>query len=69
MPLHLVSLMQTNINVQKLTVEAIINRKKENVYFAAMMDPLTSSNLSTDEIWKLVDELISAHGDYIPKLN
>ncbi len=69
LPLHLVSLMQTNINVQKLTVEAIINRKKENVYFAAMMDPLTSSNLSTDEIWKLVDELISAHGDYIPKLN
>ena len=68
LPLHLVSLIQTNINVQKLTVEAIIMRKKENVYHAAMLDPLTSSQLSTDEIWNLVDELILAHGNYIPKL-
>ena len=34
-----------------------------------MLDPLTSSQLSTDEIWSLVDELIEAHGDYIPILN
>ena len=69
LPLHLASLIQTNINVQRLTVEAIMNKKRESVYHAAMLDPLTSSQLSTDEIWSLVDELIEAHGDYIPILN
>ena len=69
LPLHLVSLIQTNISVQKLTVEAIMNRKRESVYHAAMLDPLTSAQLSIDEIWSLVDELIEAHGDYIPTLN
>ena len=69
LPLHLVSLIQTNISVQKLTVEAIMNRKRESVYHAAMLDPLTSAQLSIDEIWSLVDDLIEAHGDYIPTLN
>ena len=69
LPLHLVSLIQTNISVQKLTVEAILDNKRESVYHAAMLDPITSSQLSTDEIWSLVDELIEAHGDYIPILN
>ena len=41
---------------------------EKDVYHAAMLDPLTSSQLSTDEIWNLVDELILAHGNYIPKL-
>ena len=69
LPLHLVSLIQTNISVQQLTVDAILNKKRESVYHAAMLDPLTSSQLSTDEIWQLVDEMLEAHGSYIPKLN
>ena len=69
LPFHLVSLIQTNISVQRLTVEAIMNKKRESVYHAAMLDPLTSAQLSIDEIWSLVDELIDAHGDYIPTLN
>ena len=69
LPSHLTSLMQTNINVQLLTVEAFLNKKKEYVYHAAMLDPHTASALTLDEIWKLVDELIEAHGNYIPKLN
>ena len=69
LPLHLVSLIQTNISVQRLTVEAIMNKKRESVYHAAMLDPLTSAQLSIDEIWSLVDELIEAHGAYIPALN
>ena len=46
-----------------------MNKKRESVYHAAMLDPLTSAQLSIDEIWSLVDELIEAHGDYIPTLN
>ena len=57
----------TNINVQLLTVEAALTRKKERIYQAAMLDPHTAAELSIDDIVKLCDELISAHGDMLPK--
>jgi alpha-galactosidase len=60
--------MQTNVNVQSLTVEAALTGKKEHVYHAAMLDPHTSAELTVDEIWSLVDDLIKAHGDFIPAL-
>jgi alpha-galactosidase len=59
-------MMQTNINVQALTVEAAITGKREHIYHAAMMDPHTAAELSLDQIWHLVDDLIEAHGDYLP---
>ena len=61
--------MQTNINVQELTVEAALNGKREHVYHAAMLDPHTAAELDLDQIWNLVDDLIDAHGDWIPPLN
>ena len=69
LPTHLAALMMTNINVQQLTVEAALSGKKEHVYHAAMLDPHTSAELSVDEIWHLVDDLLEAHGEMIPKLN
>ena len=68
LPIHLTALMQTNINVQNLTVEAIMTKKREHVYHAAMLDPITSSQLTIDEIWSLVDQMIEAHGKFIPEL-
>ena len=68
-PAQLAAMMQTNINVQSLTVEAALTGKKEHVYQAAMFDPHTAAELTLDEIWSLVDELIAAHGDYIPPLH
>jgi len=65
-PVHLGALMQTNINVQALTVEAAITRKREHIYHAAMLDPHTAAELSLDQIWSMVDELIEAHGDMLP---
>ena len=69
LPIHLAALMMTNINVQQLTVEASLSGKKEHVYHAAMLDPHTAAELSVDEIWHLVDDLLEAHGEMIPKLN
>jgi alpha-galactosidase len=66
-PPHLAALMQTNINVQSLTVEAALTRKREHIYHAAMLDPHTAAELNLDQIWSLVDELIEAHGDYLPQ--
>ena len=57
----------TNINVQLLTIEAALTRKREHIYHAALLDPHTGSELTIDEIRALVDELIEAHGDYLPK--
>jgi alpha-galactosidase len=67
LPPHLAALMQTNINVQTLTVEAILTGNREHIYHAAMLDPHTAAELTLDQIWKMTDELLAAHGDYIPK--
>ena len=66
LPPHLAALMQTNINVQDLTVEAALTGKREHIYHAAMLDPHTAAELDLDQIWNLVDDLIEAHGDWLP---
>jgi alpha-galactosidase len=66
LPPQLTALMRTNINVQELTVSALINESRENIYHAAMMDPHTGAELDLDQIWNLVDDLIEAHGDWLP---
>lgn len=66
LPPHLAALMQTNINVQALTVEAALTGKREHIYHAAMLDPHTAAELDLDQIWSLVDDLIAAHGDWLP---
>ena len=69
LPEHLAALMRTNINVQILTSEAALYKKREHIYHAAMLDPLTGANLSISEIYSMVDELIEAHSNYLPKYN
>ncbi|MFY9983839.1 MAG: alpha-glucosidase/alpha-galactosidase [Chthoniobacterales bacterium] len=66
-PPHLAALMQTNINVQSLTVEAILTGKRDYIYHAAMLDPHTGAELDLDQIWSLVDDLLAAHKDWLPK--
>jgi alpha-galactosidase len=68
LPRELAALMQTNINVQGLTVAAALTGRREAVYHAAMLDPHTGAELSLDEIRSLVDDLLEAHGDWIPGL-
>ncbi len=69
LPEQLAALNRTNINTQILTVEAAITRKREKVYQAAMLDPHTSAELPLDKIVALCDDLIEAHGDWLPKLS
>ncbi len=67
LPVQCAAMNMTNINVQLLTIEAAVTRKKEHIYQAAMLDPHTGSELDIDTIKEMVDELITAHGDYLPK--
>ncbi len=67
LPVQLAAMNMTNINAQLLTIEAAVTRKKEHIYHAAMLDPHTSAELSIDDIVAMVDELIEAHGAWLPK--
>ena len=69
LPEQLTALMRTNINVQILTAEAALTKKREHIYHAAMLDPLTGANLTIDEIYDMTDKMIEAHGNYLPQYN
>ena len=69
LPVQCAAMNMTNINVQLLTIEAGMTRKKEHIYHAAMLDPHTGGELSIDQIYSMVDDLIEAHGDWLPKFN
>lgn len=58
---------RTNINVQLLTIEAAVTRRRECIYQAAMMEPHTASELSIDDIVSLCDDLIEAHRGWLPE--
>ncbi len=66
-PPQLAAVMQSNITVQALTVEAALTGRREHIYHAAMMDPHTAAELDLGQIRDLVDELIAAHGDWLPE--
>ncbi|MCX5579796.1 alpha-glucosidase/alpha-galactosidase [Kaistia terrae] len=67
LPPQLTALMRTNINVQELTVKALLTQNREHIYHAAMMDPHTAAELDLDQIWHLVDDLLAAHGEWLPE--
>lgn len=66
LPPQLAALNRTNINTQLLTVEAAVTGKREHIYHAAMLDPHTSAELSMDDIVAMCDDLIEAHGSWLP---
>ena len=66
LPPQLTALIRTNINVQELTVRALMTENRDHIYHAAMMDPHTAAELDLDQIWSLVDDLLAAHGDWLP---
>jgi len=65
LPVQLAAMNMTNINVQLLTVEAAVTRDRNYIYQAAMMDPHTAAELNIEDIKKMCDELIEAHGAYM----
>ena len=69
LPAPCAALNMTNINVQLLTIEAALTQKRERIYQAAMLDPHTAAELSIDDIIKMCDEMIAAHGKMLPGYN
>ncbi|NQT58528.1 MAG: alpha-glucosidase/alpha-galactosidase [Bacteroidetes bacterium] len=67
LPEQLAALNMTNINVQTLVLDAALNHRRSSIYHAAMLDPHTAAELSLDDIRAMCDELIEAHGNYLPE--
>ena len=67
LPPQLTALIRTNINVQELTVRALVTENREHIYHAAMMDPHTAAELDLQQIWDLTDDLLAAHGTWLPE--
>ncbi|KAB1437955.1 alpha-glucosidase/alpha-galactosidase [Candidatus Galacturonibacter soehngenii] len=69
LPTQLAAMNISNINAQLLTIEAAVTKDRHKIYQAAMMDPHTAAELSIDDIIKMCDEMIEAHGDYMKDFN
>ncbi|MGB8815330.1 MAG: alpha-glucosidase/alpha-galactosidase, partial [Paracoccaceae bacterium] len=65
-PPQLIALMRTNLNVQELTVQALLHQNRDHIYHAAMLDPHTAAELDLSQIRALMDDLITAHADWLP---
>ncbi|WP_377193992.1 alpha-glucosidase/alpha-galactosidase [Ruegeria meonggei] len=65
-PPQLIALMRTQINVQELTVRALVDQNPDYIYHAAMMDPHTAAELDLRQIRNLVSDLLTAHADWLP---
>jgi len=68
LPPQCAALNRTNINVQELAVKAVLEKDKEAAIHAIMLDPLTSSLLTLDEIRKMVEEMFEAEKEHLPEL-
>lgn len=70
LPTAVAALCRMEIHVHQLAVEAILERDRRKVYQALMMDPLTHSVMTIDQMESLVDELIAGQqewlGQYLP---
>ena len=64
LPAQCAALIQTNVNVQRLAVKAILESDREAAVHAVMLDPLTSSILSLADIRAMVEEMFAAQPDY-----
>ena len=67
LPEQCAAMNRTNINVQLLTIEAAVTKKRDYIYQAAMLDPHTAAQLSIDDIVAMCDDLIEAHEGWLPE--
>lgn len=65
LPSQLAAINRNHINVQELTVKAVLEKEAEYVYYACRLDPLAAAVLTLDQIDSLVQELWAAHEPHL----
>lgn len=63
LPPQCAALNRSFLNVVDLVVRAAVEERPEHIRHAAMVDPSTAASLTVDEIWRLCDDMVRAHGD------
>lgn len=67
LPPQCAALNLTNINVQRLAVEAAISGDPEHLVHACALDPLTGAVLTLKEIREMVSEMLDAQRQWLPQ--
>jgi len=67
LPPQCAALNLTNVNVQGLTVEAVVTGDPEHIVHACAMDPLTSAVLTLKEIREMASEMLEAQKQWMPQ--
>ncbi|MBN1352021.1 alpha-galactosidase [candidate division KSB1 bacterium] len=66
LPPQLAALCASNMAVYECTVEGILNKNKDAIYHALMLDPLSAAVASPKEIQLMADELFKAEREFLP---
>jgi len=67
LPPQCAALNMTNINVQRLAVEAAITGDPEYIVHACALDPLTSAVLTLKDIREMASEMLAAQRQWLPQ--
>ena len=67
LPSQSAALNMTNINVQRLTVEATLTGDTEKIVQACALDPLTSAVLTLKEIRDMAADMLEAERQWLPQ--
>jgi len=65
LPAQLAALNVTEVNVHEMAVKGIMEKDKNKIFQAILLDPLTSAVLTIDETRKMVDEIFAASQQYL----
>ncbi|MDF2668007.1 MAG: alpha-glucosidase/alpha-galactosidase [Paenibacillus sp.] len=60
---------RASISVQEMAVEAALTGNRELVKQAILHDPLTAAVCTTDEVWRMCDEMFEALSPWMPQFN
>ena len=63
LPAQLAALNMTNVAVQELAVQAVLERDREAAFHACALDPLTAATVSLPKIREMFEELWAAEGE------
>jgi alpha-galactosidase len=66
LPGQLAAYIHPAVDAQALTVRAVLDRDRDAIYHAVMLDPLVQARLTLDETWQMTDDLISAEAEWMP---
>jgi alpha-galactosidase len=65
LPPQCAALIQANVNVQQIAVKGIVEKDKNQLLQAVLVDPLTRTMLSIDEMNKMMGELFDWEKEYV----